>query len=273
MHGNMEHQQENKSESGYQRAKSNQHDQKKHRDGARDNPKPNQSKQTDCDSDMKVSFPTTGSWEPLDPWLFLDRTELGGVSQTCKRSHQLVGEYTPFLWFSKPDAKADSMDIVKPKVQASATSRSKVVQFAPLPKALPPEHPSVLCIGDFRSLPSSAWERIHAPFIVASRNARVSECAQEVTIDKLLPSDSSAIDSSELRREHPVEDVSSELANAENNREIGEMVDRPRELPNDIKDSMNHCLASFAPQLPGVYHAALADEIDRKNRRKEHGEV
>ena len=96
MHGNMEHQQEYKSESGYQRAKSNQHDQKKHRDGARDNPKPNESQQKDCDSDTKVSFPTTGSWEPLDPWLFLDRTELGGVSQTCKRSHQLVGEYTPF---------------------------------------------------------------------------------------------------------------------------------------------------------------------------------
>ena len=131
----MEHQHEYKSECGYERAKSNQHDQKKHRDGAGDNPKPNESKQTDRDSDMKVSFPTTGSWEPLDPWLFLDRTELGGVSQTCKRSHQLVGEYTPFLWFSNADAKADTLDIAKPVVQASAISRSKVVHFGPLAKS------------------------------------------------------------------------------------------------------------------------------------------
>jgi len=39
-------------------------------------------------------------WEPLDPWLFLDRVELGRVSSTCKANLELVSSNTPFTEFS-----------------------------------------------------------------------------------------------------------------------------------------------------------------------------
>ena len=34
-----------------------------------------------------------------DPWLFLDRVELGRMRATCHRRHELVGEWTPFADF------------------------------------------------------------------------------------------------------------------------------------------------------------------------------
>ena len=53
----------------------------------------------------------TGSWEPLDPWLFLDRVELSRVSATCCRNSQLVNEYTPFGCFSSLVAGRETQDM------------------------------------------------------------------------------------------------------------------------------------------------------------------
>jgi len=36
-------------------------------------------------------------WEPLDPWLFFDRVELGRLSQSSSKLYNLVDENTPFL--------------------------------------------------------------------------------------------------------------------------------------------------------------------------------
>ena len=43
----------------------------------------------------------TGSWMPCDPWLFLDRVELGRLSATCKKNSVLVAECTPLAAFGR----------------------------------------------------------------------------------------------------------------------------------------------------------------------------
>jgi len=51
-----------------------------------------------------------GSWEPLDPWLFLDKVELACVSQTCARNLRLVGDSTPFFSFVPAGVCHDGTD-------------------------------------------------------------------------------------------------------------------------------------------------------------------
>jgi len=38
-----------------------------------------------------------GVWEPIDPWVFLDMKELANISQTCRKSFDLVSANTPFF--------------------------------------------------------------------------------------------------------------------------------------------------------------------------------
>jgi hypothetical protein len=45
--------------------------------------------------DCSISF--KGTWQRLDPWLFLDAVELASVSQTCTGSCNLVSVSTPFF--------------------------------------------------------------------------------------------------------------------------------------------------------------------------------
>ena len=46
---------------------------------------------SDCHKNQIV-----GVWEVWDPWLFLDRAELGSLSAACCRNHHLISERTPF---------------------------------------------------------------------------------------------------------------------------------------------------------------------------------
>ena len=63
-----------------------------------------------CEVDDKMSRFSDGIWEPLDPWHFLDRVELGAVGQTCRKSNELVDNNTPF--FSRRDAGERPISIV-----------------------------------------------------------------------------------------------------------------------------------------------------------------
>ena len=47
-----------------------------------------------------AASPSFDVWEPLDPWLFLDRVELGHVSATCTNNMMLVRLCTPFASLS-----------------------------------------------------------------------------------------------------------------------------------------------------------------------------
>jgi hypothetical protein len=49
---------------------------------------------------VNVPVNVSSSWEPLHPWIFLDRQELGRVSATCSRSLELVDSWTPFGAFT-----------------------------------------------------------------------------------------------------------------------------------------------------------------------------
>ena len=63
----------------------------------------------------------SGIWEPLDPWLFLDKEELRGVRESCRDNYKAVDTFTPFSCFrqecvpgvreeSEPDKGYDEQD-------------------------------------------------------------------------------------------------------------------------------------------------------------------
>jgi len=43
-----------------------------------------------------ICYDLAGLWEPSNPWLFLDKIEIGRISTTCKTSSDLVDAFTPF---------------------------------------------------------------------------------------------------------------------------------------------------------------------------------
>jgi hypothetical protein len=63
----------------------------------------------------------SGVWEPLDPWLLLDKEELRCVRESCKDNRKAVDKFTPFSCFrqdcepsvreeSEPDSCHDEQD-------------------------------------------------------------------------------------------------------------------------------------------------------------------
>ena len=44
--------------------------------------------------------PLIGVWEPIDPWLLLDKIELGKLRATCQHNYDLVSIFTPFSCFA-----------------------------------------------------------------------------------------------------------------------------------------------------------------------------
>ena len=53
-----------------------------------------------CKQQVSRASADSSLWEPLDPWLFLDRLELASISATCCRNSQSVAKCTPFGIFS-----------------------------------------------------------------------------------------------------------------------------------------------------------------------------
>lgn len=94
-------------------------------------------------------------WEPIDPWLFLDRGELGQVRATCMKHSAMVDQFTPFGAFAADardgnnksleqdedaaclepevlDASCESAGTSGPSTSTPSTSSQRLVDIGPI---------------------------------------------------------------------------------------------------------------------------------------------